>query len=266
MSGRKLRSGTTYKGKSKNTKAKPVPKKVTKKVPARSNSSSTEEEDLKGPAAELLVPEPPPASAADSLGSLGSGSRRSRNPKRSNKAGIDEAVQKQILESLEGELGKGLLTVANKKRGIGDFLEVLAKDHEDIFGNSWKDNARKAADNKIRYWANLPPLEYEQVLEHFKIPPYKFRSAQKEPPSLVTFKQSYREHNTSVLSSSEDESTKTSTTKSSTTKTSKSQRSKPFVPTTANTSSATTNMSRFQVIGGVLHGKKAAVSMGPLLF
>ena len=232
------------------TKAKPA----TKKVLPRKNSTSTEEDEASlEVAAKLLVEPPPPpdiGSPAASVKSTGSRARRT-NTLRTNKGGLDPGIQLDLLRGLESEIGKGLKAVISASKGVPRFLEAI-KQELDI------DFESKPADNKIRFWGYLPEEEYEAILRKEKILPYRF--AFKKPTEVVVARGGDYREDTSQLSSDEEEpATKHSV--ASLKKKPKSQSSKktPTVSTKASTMSGTKEPPRFQVIGGVLHGKKPLV-------
>ena len=84
---------------------------------------------------------------------------------------------------------------------------------EDEFGAGREDKLRLSAKTKIRHWASLSDAEYESILEHWKVTPWRFSEAAKEEekdleqPAFVNFvkDQTFRDINTSILSDSDEE-------------------------------------------------------------
>ena len=99
---------------------------------------------------------------------------RTKNPLRSNKRGIQEPTQAEILETIEEQHGiKGLLA---SELGVAGFCAEQGNlGYTDIYGQD-KTTARNSVYNKIRNWCRLSDEAYQNLLLHFKIIPHEFRA------------------------------------------------------------------------------------------
>lgn len=224
-----------------------------KRLPVRSLSPSTEEEDNEEEA-ELLVSDKKSVASkklatskkSKKAGSLTSPRTKAKN--RSNSSSLEDPVQEDLLDAVEGKLGGGRDALAARPRGIPRLLEDLAvSGRTDLVGKSGS-KQRKGAYDKIYAWLQYPDDQYSELLGHFEILPFQFRfgasevseanqppvkkaasikskgvkkqagkkeAAAKKPPKVIdtrTSSKAYRDTDTSILTDSDDEeSTKPST-------------------------------------------------------
>lgn len=202
------------------------PKRKAKKAPKRKTSSSTEEEEEV--AAELLVPDSksvssrPSRRTGDRVSESGevvrSDNIRYRSPdfkaKQKNAASLIDEKEEVLLEALEGKSGGGREAVNARRLGVPDLLkDIAAAGGTDIVGKP-NSKERKTAENRVRYLIKLGEKQYNKILEHNKVTPFRFRvekPARKQPPKIITANyRDYRDKDTSILTSN-DESTQPST-------------------------------------------------------
>ena len=174
---------TRGKSKSRKTKRKPV---------ARKTSSSTED-SAEDPPAKLLVPElkSPRAVKSPGVKSPGLASPR-QGPSRANSKTVEDFVQQVILEAIEGKIGGGIEAVLEREQGYCKLLDALAEaGHHEVVGES-DSKLRKKLKDRVRYYTKLPREQYKDLLEHFKVIPYKYRGTSDEDYSVPAKEPSQR--------------------------------------------------------------------------
>ena len=164
-------------GQATSTPANPSLSRSRSNTPLRRKySSSTDEGEETQSVSSLVAPTTPSVSAATSVGSRGSATRK-KNPARTNKRGIDLPHQKQLLEDLEAS--GGLFSISAQHHGIPQFCNKKSTDNEATYG-AFDSKRREQVRNKLRNWVRLGEEGYESILISLGVVPFKYRQGQQQ--------------------------------------------------------------------------------------
>lgn len=135
---------------------------------ARQNSSSTSSDSEDS----VVV------TASEARLSLSSPGRRTLHPHRTNRAGLSEATQKQVVEDIESSWG--IEAIGTRVGGVPEFIRITVAESQstDIYGED-KSKFRIQVENKIRHWVANPEV-YRAVVSSYNILPREYRKIQQQ--------------------------------------------------------------------------------------